>query len=282
MNNKNVDIIIPTFQPGAKLDLLVEGLLRQTVLPDKIIIINTDESLWPEGMAEDPRVELHHIGRDEFNHGATRNQGVRYSGAPYFICMTQDAVPADRFLIEKILAPLDEEVRLSYARQIPGADADSVECVTREFNYPETSFVKSAKDLQRLGIKTYYCSNVCAAYDRAVFDSLGGFQRVDFNEDMLYAAAVIHNGYSISYCADARVFHSHQLNGVQQFKRNRILGKSQKEHPEVFAGVRSESEGIRLVGSSAKKLLIRGKWYCIPKLVWLSGCKFVGYRIGKS
>ena len=57
--------------------------------------------------------------------------------------------------------------------------------------------------------------------------------------------------YAIAYVADAKVIHSHNYNCTQQFKRNFDLAVSQADHPEVFGGIRSESEGIRLVKQTA-------------------------------
>lgn len=50
-----------------------------------------------------------------------------------------------------------------------------MEQYTRQFNYPEESRVKWLADLPELGIKTYFCSNVCAMYRRELYLQLGGF-----------------------------------------------------------------------------------------------------------
>lgn len=100
----------------------------------------------------------------------------------------------------------------------------------------------------RLGIKTYFCSNVCAAYKRDIFEQLGGFvNHTIFNEDMIYAAGVIQAGYAIAYAADAKVIHSHNYSGWQQFTRNFDLGVSHVQYPAVFDGVPPEGEGMKLV-----------------------------------
>ena len=64
-------------------------------------------------------------------------------------------------------------------------------------------------------------------------------------------------------------------------KRNFDNGATQAMHPEVFAGIRNESEGIRLVKTTAEKLIERGKPWLIPELVLQSGCKYVGFRLGR-
>ena len=120
-------------------------------------------------------------------------------------------------------------------------------------------------------------------YRRSVYEELGGFERrTIFNEDMIFAGKLVQSGRAIAYCADAKVIHSHNYTCIQQFRRNFDLGVSQAEHPEIFSGVPSEGEGIRMVKKTAAYLLEQKKIYLIPKLVLLSGCKFVGYRLGKG
>ena len=116
--------------------------------------------------------------------------------------------------------------------------------MTRVYNYPGESCIKSIDDTERLGIKTYFCSDVCAMYRKSVYNKLGGFVRKTiFNEDMIMASKVINSGYNVAYCASARVIHSHSYTCIQQFKRNFDLGVSQKQYHEVFESVSSEKEG---------------------------------------
>ena len=42
-----------------------------------------------------PGVIVTHIEPEEFDHGATRDLGMRLTDAPVVVYMTQDAVPAD-------------------------------------------------------------------------------------------------------------------------------------------------------------------------------------------
>ena len=120
-------------------------------------------------------------------------------------------------------------------------------------------------------------------YRRSAYEQLGGFERKTiFNEDMIFAGRLIQQGYAVAYCADARVVHSHNYSWGQQFHRNFDLGVSQAEHPDIFQMARSESEGIKMVKQSAMHLIKIRKPHLIPYLVLQSGCKFLGYRLGKS
>ena len=59
------------------------------------------------------------------------------------------------------------------------------------------------------------------------------------------------------------------------------LGVSQTEHPEVFKGVPSEGEGIRLVKKSVAYLVSTGHIWLIPGLFFQSAFKYAGYFLGK-
>lgn len=289
MQNPSIDILIPTCKPASGFEVLIKRLEEQTIKPANIRIINTRKEWWEQRIDTDsfltahPTVKLEHIEPAEFDHGATRNRGMEESQAEYVVCMTQDAMPLDAHLLEELIKPFsDSRVAVSYARQLPAADASPIEVFTRSFNYPAQDRVKGKEDIPELGIKTYMCSNVCAMYRKDIYESQGGFIRhTIFNEDMIYAAGVIQAGYRIAYVAGAGVIHSHNYSGIQQFHRNFDLGVSQADHPEIFEAVPSESEGIKMVKQTAKYLCSHGKWYLLPKLAWQSGWKYLGYRTGK-
>ena len=119
-------------------------------------------------------------------------------------------------------------------------------------------------------------------YERETYLKLGGFvKKTIFNEDMIFAGKLIQSGWAIAYAAQARVIHSHNYSALQQFHRNFDLAVSQADHPEVFEGVRSEREGIRLVKKTAGWLCDQGKPWLVISLIWNSGWKYLGYLLGK-
>lgn len=324
-----IDVIIPVYKPGRELFVLLDRLAGQTMPVHKIILMNTEEKYFDELMHKTEtdfaktygNVEVHHLSRREFDHGGTRHRAVQYSGADIFVMMTQDAMPADKYLIEKLTAHLRQgleqesaakrpgeqavggqqgeavvrgdqqesadgqqiRVAAAYGRQLPGADSREAERVSRYFNYPETSRIKKMDDLETMGIKTYFCSNVCAAYRRDIYEESGGFVRhTIFNEDMIYAAGAIKAGYGIAYEAQARVVHSHNYTNMQQLRRNFDLGVSQAEHPEVFQGVPAEAEGKRLVKATFRHMKKKRKLYQFPGFCLQCGFKYAGYLLGKN
>nr|WP_296082970.1 glycosyltransferase [uncultured Blautia sp.] len=286
MENKTVDVIIPAYHPGKEFATLIKRLEKQSVPIHRIIVMNTEESMWNKEWEKLSDVmEIHHLAKSEFDHGGTRARAAELSDADVMIFMTQDAMPADRELLAELLKALeqDENIAAAYARQLPNAECSFVERYTRAFNYPDRSVVKTKKDMDQYGIKTFFCSNVCAAYKKDIYQKQGGFvRRTIFNEDMIYAGGLIQAGYGIAYAAEAKVIHSHNYNCMQQFHRNFDLGVSQAEHPEIFEGVPSEGEGMRLVKKTLSYLVRSGKIWLIPGFVLQCAGKYAGYLAGKN
>lgn len=308
----DIDVIIPVYRPGEDLVALLNRLYAQTVEIHKIILVETldkeektsmeeetsaegAESMESETSAEEAetsllmhlqkkykKIELYSVKKEDFDHGMTRRMAVEKSDADIFVMMTQDALPADRKLIEKLTTPLMGDIAVSYARQLPRKNCRAIERFTRRFNYPEESLLKGKENLQVLGIKTYFCSDVCAAYRREIYEKLGGFaEKAIFNEDMLFAAKAVEAGYKIMYAAEARVLHSHNYSISQQFRRNFDLGVSQAEHPEVFKKVPAEKEGGRMVKETTGYLFTTGKVFLIPYFYLQCMGKYAGYFLGK-
>ena len=168
-----VDVIIPTYRPDEKWNRQIAGLLRQTYPPRRVLIVKTGEPLERQ---EDVRArfarqgipaEFMSVTPEEFDHGGTRHMAAERCDGDLLLFMTDDAVPADCFLIENLAKAFSQEsVAAAYARQLPDQTCRVIERYTRSFNYPEESRVKTAADLEELGIKTFFCSNVCAMYRR--------------------------------------------------------------------------------------------------------------------
>ena len=286
-----VTVLIPTFRPDRKLNELLRRLSKQTMLPSRVLLMNTVEGDEDGQLTESvdefrdcfPVLSVFHVDRKEFDHGGTRHLGMSFADTELVLCMTQDAIPKDRHLISSLAKWFDDPlVAAAYGRQLAAKGCSPEERFTRSFNYPETSRVKSKEDLEELGIKTFFCSDVCAMWRRETYFEMGGFERrTIFNEDMILAGKMIRAGYRVVYDADAQVWHSHSYSCVKQLKRNFDLGVSQAEHPEVFSMASSTGEGIKMVKQNAAWLLRSGNVIRIPKLILDSGCKYIGYFLGK-
>ncbi|MBR4680552.1 MAG: glycosyltransferase family 2 protein [Fibrobacter sp.] len=281
-----VSLVIPTLNAGAYIEPLLKRLKEQTVPIDEIVIV--DSSSEDDTVAKANKfdgVKVFSIKRKEFNHGGTRDFAFQQTSGDFVLCVTQDALPCDEHYVERLIAPFaeDDSVAMSSGRQVPRKDANPIEKLTREFNYPETCFVRSKEDIPRLGVKTFFASDCCSAYRRSAYDAVGGFDKhILINEDMKIAAQFIYAGYKIAYVGTAGVWHSHNYSLRQQYLRNFDVSAFMTMHPELFGSISATSEGIRMVKWVEKKLLSQGRLLSAAYYIIESGIKFLANRKGRG
>ena len=145
-DNPIVDVIIPAYKPKESFIRLIDMLEKQTYPINRIIVMNTEERYYSELMFNHPlnpaydNIHVTHISKREFNHGRTRRDGVLRSEADIFVMMTDDAVPKNEEMIEKLINPIiTGRAAASYARQVARKTSGEIERFTRNFNYPRKS-----------------------------------------------------------------------------------------------------------------------------------------------
>ena len=285
MGNRRISVIIPTLNAGLEIDNLLQTLLKQTIKANEIIVIDSSSTDDTQKICNKySEVKFQIIARNKFDHGETRAIAISKSTGEYVLFLTQDAMPADDRYIENLLMPFqDEKVAMVSGRQCAKNNAQQIEKLTRTFNYPAISNVRTVADMPRLGIKTFFVSDVCSAYRRTAYDDIGGFDYpIITNEDMIIASKFIYAGYTIAYAADASVIHSHDYNLKQQFMRNFDIGVCLKIYENNFRNLDISGEGIKMVKWVISELLKNGKvgsaiYYCFE-----CASKLMGNKLGKN
>ena len=166
-----VSVIIPAYRPGIKFERLLKKIQKQSYPVKEIIVMNTEKKYWNmDWEFVNPNLKVYHIKKSEFDHGKTRAEAVKLSTGDIMVLFTQDAVPVDEFVIENLVKAFrNTKVGAAYGRQLPNSECALIERYTRAFNYPDKSRLKGKADLDELGIKTFFCSNVCAAYRKDLY-----------------------------------------------------------------------------------------------------------------
>lgn len=275
-------VIIPTLNAASLLEKQVQALRDQTEKPGHILVVDSGSTDETVSLARHLEVDLLTIDPGSFDHGTTRNLGAEHTTAQTIIFMTQDALPVAKDTICNLVKPLcSDQVVVSYARQIAEITAAPGEKYLRLANYPPRSKLKSADDIPALGIKTFQSSNVCAAYRRAEFEALGCFPApVVSNEDMLFAAKAIFAGYSVYYCAEALVNHTHHNNLLKLFRRYFDIAASLDHDPRVKACGNAEAKGFEFLKNQFVYLQKQKQLSYLPLALVESAAKYCGYKAG--
>jgi rhamnosyltransferase len=305
INRPSFWVVVPTFNPGT--DAWAEWiklLSLQMCQPNQVVVVDsgsTDGSLY---LSQEAGFTLFHVEAKDFNHGATRqwaldqalSQGRGHLEEPEFVVfLTQDALLATQdALLELLLAFQDHQVAAAYGRQIAKPQSYWLEVHARAFNYPESSRTVQLKDKEKLGIKTCFLSNSFAAYRLKALQAQGGFPvNLPLGEDTYIAAKLLLSGQSLRYQASSAVYHSHNYNWLQDFKRMFDTGVLHAQTPWLLKSFgTAEGEGVKLAVSQWKFLnQFDNKQDMMPRpkilvgvlqMVKLNINKLMAYQLGKA
>lgn len=229
---QNVSVVIPTKNGGSDLVRLVERLLSQRIdwKPDILLI----DSGSTDGSLEEIRqegVRIAPVAPWDFNHGRTRNEGIRRTSGEYIFLFTQDALPiGDDFMATMLRTMIDEQAAGVYANQTPRAEASPlVERNVRQWmnvsNEKRVSHWPSLSDFHQLDpMQQYYAcvfDNVASLIRREVWQLIP-FSPVAFGEDIDWSYRAIQNGYKIVFEPNAVVAHSHERPAHYEYKRTYV------------------------------------------------------------
>ena len=279
----SISVIIPTLNAGQYLPGQLSILQSQNHKAEEIIIIDSESEDETVKLACEAGCRVIPIARKDFNHGKTRNIAAGQAKGDYLVFLTQDALPVDNNLLHNLVTPLDRDelIAMGYGRQIAYDHARSIEKFVRGFNYPSNSYMKQKSDIETLGVKTFFCSNACAVYNKQIFFDLGGFREdTIMNEDMEFVFRAVMGDYKAYYAADAAVWHSHDYTPMEQFRRYVDIGVFFANNPVLKSYSRNESEGIKYIKQAALYLMKNGEHLSLVHLFLDSLARFVGYRVG--
>jgi rhamnosyltransferase len=277
-----VSVIIPTLQAGARLAALLDALRRQTLQASEILVVDSTSDDGTADLARRAGCRVEVIPRRAFDHGGTRNLAARRADGDTLVFMTQDALPASDGFLETLVHPLgDGRAAAAYARQVASPGAPPGEVFARRFNYPEASVRRTLADLPRLGIRTFFMSDVASAVGRGPFEAVGGFpDRVIMSEDMLLCARLLRHGYTVAYEAAAVVLHDHRYTLGQTFKRYFDIGVLRKEAGDALAGARWSGQGLCFARQLFAFLLRSGAWTSLPRAAAETVLKAAAVQLG--
>jgi rhamnosyltransferase len=221
-----VSVVIPVKNGDYWLNDTLNGLMGQKIDGHfEIIIIDsgsTDKSL--EIIKRFP-VRLIQVESNSFNHGLTRNLGVREASGEYVAMTVQDARPCDEYWLQNLLKGfVDGNVAGVCGQQVVPHDADknpmawfrpqSASQLSR-YEFTPEQFAALTPEKKRL-----VCGwdDVTAMYRKKALIQVP-FREVMFAEDVLWAKDALLNGYAVVYNSAARVYHYHFENPDQVMQR---------------------------------------------------------------
>lgn len=283
----NVTLCIPTLNPGKYSEKLVDAILSQTLMPNRILVVDSSSSDNSLDVFSRINAAVRVINRADFDHGATRNIAFLDQSSDIFIFLTQDAIPVNKTAFEKLITCFYEFPRcgVAYGRQVAESTHSLFAQHARLFNYPSgfNAVEKSEVDIPVLGIKTAFCSNSFSAYRLSAMKEINFFpEGTLFGEDALAAALLLKHNWSVVYQPEAMVCHAHSYTLLQEFTRYFDVGAFHASNPWFLNYLgKADGEGIRFVKSEfnfLKKSQIRWAFFLV---FFRNLIRWNGYKLGR-
>lgn len=231
MKKKTIDIICPLYNAEEYIINLHNSFLKQkNVTLENIRYILTESTDNTENLLIKNNIKYKKIAKKDFSHSLVREKEAFLSKADVLVFVTQDVIIKRDDWLYNLVSPLNEKIVASYSRQLP--KYNNIEKYTREKNYPNKSSIVSKKDIEKLGLRTFFFSDASSAVLKDIFVKLKGYDNKDLSisEDMYFAYKVIMADYKIKYCSNSEVIHSHKFTLKQIYDRYKLTGKFFKEN----------------------------------------------------
>lgn len=286
MINSNVAVIIPIYQPNGKFNQLLNMLKKQTGVDFNVYILDSGSDLESYRInLQGLKYKIIKIDPKKFNHGGTRRKAaIACQNYPILVYMTQDAVPVDENSLSRLISVFgNKNIGCAYGRQIGDTKASINARIGRQINYPDVTQIVSYKDISNLKIRAAFCSDSFAAYRTEALQSVGWFpQNVLFGEDMYVAGKMLLHGWNKAYCAEAKVYHSHEYTIGQEVKRYFDTGVFHSREPwllDTFG--KAEGAGVQFLWQGIVDT-IKSEPVQLPGFIIHNAAKYVGYCLGKK
>lgn len=277
-----ITVVIPTYNAGKAFENNCIMLDKQSGNIAKVLVIDSSSSDDTVSLCLKHGYEVEVISQKDFGHGKTRQYALQKCDTEVVVFLTQDALLENENSIKNLVDYLmqADNICAVYGRQLPYEETGVLGTYARLKNYGTESFVNVLEDRKKKGIKAAFLSDSFSAYKKSKLLEIGGFPvDVNFGEDMYVAAKFLLAGYKTGYCAEARVYHSHDYNLRQEFTRCKEIGRFHKEQSWLLENFgKAEGEGVKYVIEEAMYLLKRGLIHMIPVAFAHNVVKYMGYK----
>ena len=249
-------VAIPVLNGARYLDEVLTAVRAQKLDREiELLIVDSGSTDGSLEIAERHRAIVHHIDKQEFSHGGTRNWMMSLARGDHVAFLTQDAAPAHDGWLAALLEgfTLADDVAAVFGPHIPRPDASHMIKSEMERHFATWGDGGRKIDLQRLertpaGMAAYrafpgkwsFLSDVNCAVARWAWQRIP-YREVPYAEDQLLGRELIEAGYAKVYHPSAGVTHSHDYPPADWLRRyfdefrslREVLGHVQPWGPKV-------------------------------------------------
>lgn len=277
-----IDVICPLYNAEKYIEKLDNSLKKQQKVEiNQIRYVLTKSKDKTETILKRINANYRQIEKKDFSHSLVREKEALESNADIITFITQDVIIEDELWLYNLVKDIEEgKCEASYSRQI--CNNNSIEKYTRELNYPDKSSFVTKGDINKLQLKTFFFSDASSAIKRDIFVKLNGYdgKNLPISEDMYIAYKIITNGYTIKYCADSCVIHSHNFTLKQIYDRYYLTGKFFKGN-SYLNQYKVNNSGFNMAKYVFKRALQDRNIKVLIQFIPNMSARFIGMKMGK-
>ncbi len=278
----NISIICPLYNAEKYAENLDKSLkMQKKVNLESINYILTESIDDTEVILKKLKAKYTQVSKKEFSHSLTREKAAMESKGDIIVFITQDVIIRDEFWLHNLTKNIiGGECEAAFSRQI--CESKGIEKYIRARNYPKESRIVSKKDINRLGLMTFFFSDASSAIRKDIFEELNGYdnKKLIISEDMYLAYKIIMNDYRIKYCADSIVIHSHKFTLKQLYRRYYDTGVFFKEN-SYLQKYNANGSGLALTKYVFKQSIKSRDYKTLLNIVPNFAARFIGMQMGK-
>ncbi|MBQ9641348.1 MAG: glycosyltransferase [Bacteroidaceae bacterium] len=212
-------IIIPVYNRPDEADELLESLCQQTVKDFEVVVVEDGSATPCRAVVEKyaDRLNVKYLVKENGGPGPARNYGVERAEGDYVLILDSDCVVPEGYL-----AAIETELEQNPCDAFGGPDAahESFTPIQKAISYSMTSFFTTGGI--RGGKKKmdkFYPRSFNMGMRRSVYQSLGGFAKMRFGEDIDFSYRIVEAGYSCRLFPAAWVWHKRRTDFDKFFKQ---------------------------------------------------------------
>lgn len=248
---------------------LLDSLGQQTLQPAEIVVIDSGSApsiverlraYHRDGLAgrdgNTVPVRLFEIPARDYQSARTLNEAIAHSHGPFVAIISQDAMPADEFYLEKLLVPLrSDTVAGVYGRQTLDGRYYPLGEKDLALTYPQEPRLQSQPDC--------WFVNTCSVIRRSLWEQHPFDELAVISEDHEWAKWVQSKGYVIAYEPGAVVRHYHHFEKIAElWSRFYLEGKG-------LAYVHGRRMGMaKALFCCTREVLSDGMWLARRRIPW--------------
>lgn len=229
-------VIIPVYNRPDEVNELLESLTLQTCKDFEVVVVEDGSSIPCQEVVEkySDRLDIHYYNKPNSGPGQTRNYGAERSHGEYLIILDSDCI-----LPPGYFEAVEKELQSSPVDAFGGPDRAhaSFTDIQKAINYSMTSFFTTGGI--RGGKKKmdkFYPRSFNTGVRRSVYQTLGGFSKMRFGEDIDFSIRIFKAGYRCRLFPSAWVYHKRRTDLKKFFKQVHNSGIARinlyKKYPE--------------------------------------------------